>query len=47
MSYERSAVETGSGGLEDKIKRPALVHQATEQDKSIVIPVETMHERKQ
>jgi predicted Rossmann-fold nucleotide-binding protein len=47
MSYERSAAETGSDELEDRIKRPTLADQATEEDKSLVIPVKTMHERKQ
>ena len=47
MSYERSAAEAGTDELEDKIKRPALADRATEQDRSIVIPVKTMHERKQ
>lgn len=47
MSYERAASEAGSDTIADAIQRPVRAQDAKEGDRSIVIPVTTMHERKQ
>ena len=47
MSYERAPSEAGSDSIADAIQRPVRAHEAKESDRSIVIPVTTMHERKQ